>query len=72
MIVRILNGKQDSDKFLDCRNSCLRKVKEGEFSLLFEYEKGKTDEVMLNPGDEIYYMNDSGKTIHIDRRLFNA
>ena len=71
MIVRILNQKADSDKFLDCRNTCLRKTKDGGFSLLFEYEKDKTDEIILNSGDEIYYMNDNGKTVHVDRRLFN-
>jgi len=74
MIVRIINQKHDndSDRFYDCRNSCLRKQKIGdveEFSLIFEFEPDGSIEVVLRPGDEIYYMNDVGKTVHADCRM---
>jgi len=74
MIVRILNKKMDADKLFDCRNSCLRKQKIGkveEYSLIFEFTDEKAIEVVLNPGDEIYYMNDGGKTVHADYVMLN-
>ena len=69
MIVRILNKKTDRDGFYDCRNSYLQKQKMGdveEYSLTFEFIDGTTIEVVLSSGDEIYYMNDGGKTVHAD------
>jgi len=75
MIVRILNNQQDTDKFYDCRNSCIRKanqeVEPGEFWITFEFTPDGTIEVILAPGDEIYYMNDAGNTIHADHRMCN-
>ena len=83
MIVRILNRKTDRDKFFDCRNSCLRKVKRiadvtnkitedtEELSLILEFKSDSVIEVVLDAGDEIYYMNNNGKTVHADYRLLN-
>ncbi len=71
MIVRILNKDENYDKFYDCRNSCLRKVKFAEKTedvLLVEVTAGDVSEVILNAGDKVFYMNNSGQTIHIDRR----
>ena len=68
MIVRILNKKQDCDKFYDCRNSCLRKQvgSEGEEHCLILESGSDSIEVVLTSRDEVYYMNDSGKTVHAD------
>ena len=81
MIVRILNRKTDRDKFFDCRNSCFRKVKRiasvdnkittEEPSLILEFVNEKAIEVVLDSGDEVYYMNNNGKTIHADYRMLN-
>ena len=74
MIVRILNKKTDTDKLFDCRNSCLRKQKiekTEEYSLIFEFVDEKSIEVILSSGDEIYYMNDNGKTVHADYVMLN-
>jgi len=72
MIVRILNKKEDTDKFFDCRNSCLCKGqphKPEEWSLIFEFTGDHSIELVLGEGDEIYYMNDNGKTVHADYRM---
>jgi len=76
MIVRILNDKEDTDRFYDCRNSCVHKTNrvggdEDEFSLIFEFTVGDSIEVVLGKGDKIYYMNDSGKTVHADCKARN-
>ncbi len=71
MIIRVLNRKTDTDKFFDCRNSCILKTKHQnpeELSLILEFVSGGDIELVLGVGDEIYYMNDSGKTIHADYR----
>lgn len=77
MIVRILNDKEGTDRFYDCRNSCLR-TREGEQpplreekTLIFEFAFAldASIEVVLRPNDDVYYMNDNGKTVHIDRRM---
>lgn len=72
MIVRILNRKADTDKFFDCRNSCLRKGQTNqpeEVSLIFEFTGDSAVEQVLGKGDEIFYMNDNGKTVHADYRM---
>lgn len=75
MIVRVLNKKRDRDSLYDCRNSCLRKtdLPKGvkEYTLIFEFVSEKSIEVVLAPGDEIYYMNDNGKTVHADYVMLN-
>lgn len=72
MIVRILNNKKSSDKFFDCRNTCVLDSVGGrdETALIIEFRLGGNIEVILNSGDEIYYMNDAGKTVHVDRRMY--
>lgn len=72
MIVRILNNKEGSDKFFDCRNTCVQEnvIGPNETSLIIEFRSDDNIEVILNPGDEIYYMNDVGKTVHVDRRVY--
>jgi len=71
MIVRILNKKLDVDKFYDCRNSCIEANQErpGEFLIAFEFTPNGTIQVVLAPGDEIYYMNNAGDTVHSDLRM---
>ena len=72
MIVRILNRKTETDKFFDCRNSCLCKCqtnKPEEWSLILEFTGDHSIEQVLGKGDEIYYMNDNGKTVHADYRM---
>lgn len=75
MIVRILNGKEGRDKFYDCRHSCMLETAlskdKKEVSITFEFVSGSSMEVVLNSGDEVYYMNDSGKTVHVDRRMYS-
>ena len=68
MIVRILNKKTDTDKLFDCRNSCLQKQvgPEGEEYCLIVESGSNSIEIVLASRDEIYYMNDSGKTVHAD------
>ncbi len=70
MIVRVLNKKRDRDSLYDCQNSCLRKtdLPEGvkEYSLILEFIPEGQIEVILVSGDEVYYMNDSGNTVHAD------
>jgi len=44
---------------------------EDEFSLIFEFTVGDSIEVVLGKGDKIYYMNDSGKTVHADCKARN-
>lgn len=70
MIVRILNDKQVTDKFYDCRNSCIKESeqKSEEFLLILEFTTGETIEVLLGSGDKVYYMNNDGNTIHADCR----
>lgn len=72
MIVRILNKEKDSDKFYDCRNTCVRGGvgKEGkETHLDIEFTSGQSIEIILAHGDAIYYMNEVGKTIHSDCKM---
>ena len=75
MIVRVLNTKQDTDRFYDCRNSGIRKSnrerkEDGEeFLMDFEFEDRASLTVVLVAGDAIYYMNDTGATVHADRRM---
>jgi len=76
MIVRILNDKQSTDKLFDCRNSCIRKpchehkeTEASEFVLDLEFESSEPITVVLASGDAVYYMNDAGNTIHVDRRM---
>ena len=74
MLVRILNSEQDTDRFFDCRNSCIRKSdredrKDWEFLLDLEFEDRASLTIVLAAGDAIYYMNDSGATVHADRRM---
>ena len=70
MIVRILNERLDMDRFFDCRDTCIGKMdKEGEFFIMFEFDSGESIEIALTAGDAIYYMNDSGSTVHSDCRM---
>lgn len=77
MIVRILNQPADRDSFYDCRNCCLKKLeRDGRLSptehvLILEFLSDEPIEVILDGGDEIYYMNDSGKTVHANYRMVN-
>lgn len=74
MIVRIINEKRKSDKLIDCRNTCVMDSvgKEKDTVLIIGYmPAGEGIEIVLSPGDEIYYMNDTGKTVHVDRRMYN-
>lgn len=75
MIVRIVNKKRDRDSLFDCRNSCLRKtdLPEGvkEYSLILEFVPEGNIEVVLTSGDEVYYMNNSGSTVHADYVMRN-
>lgn len=70
MIVRILNQKTNSDRFFDCRSSCLNTTSEKP-TLILEFAIEKPIEVMLSSRDEIYYMNNSGKTVHADYIMLN-
>lgn len=72
MIVRVMNDKENTDKFFDCRNTCVLKNigSRDETSLIIEFRSGDNMEVILGSGDEIYYMNDVGKTVHVDRRMY--
>jgi len=74
MIIRVLNDKQEKDKFYDCRNSCIRKStptdrEEEEVLLDLEFNTSEPITVVLAPGDAIYYMNNAGATVHADRRM---
>lgn len=69
MIVRILNEKLDFDGFYDCEYANIYPNDTGEFFLSCG-NQGRTDRTRgLQPGDEIYYMNNFGKTIHSDCRM---
>lgn len=72
MIVRIINDREGSDKFYDCRNTCVLRSVGGrdETVLIIEFRSDRSIKVVLNLGDEIYYMNDIGKTVHVDRRVY--
>lgn len=75
MIVRIVNKKEDYDKFYDCQTSAvirdnLENGKLKGFLLILEFGKGQGDiTIGLSENDSIYYMNDSGKTIAVDNRM---
>lgn len=75
MIVRVLNQQHDKDKFFDCRNSCLQRgvntsgTPPGETILTLEFTLGPSSILVLEFGDEVYYMNDAGKTVHSDCRM---
>lgn len=74
MIVRILNRCKDYDKWLDCKTTCLvvdkdPEKKKLEFDLIVEFADGRDITLVLDKGDEIYYMNNEGKTINRDMRM---
>lgn len=79
MIVRVLNRKRDSDKLFDCvRSEVVEEkldVEEGQPNsqhiLIVEFEDGGDCTFVLNKGDEIYYMNNAGRTIQRDLRFRN-
>lgn len=70
MLVRILNYGMDYDKWFDCRTASvvLTENKKKEFCLIMEFVNGTDATIVLDKGDEIYYMNNEGKTIHKDYR----
>jgi len=75
MIVRIRNKDKDSDRFFDCVRSCVipntddQGVRLKDFLLIVDFGKVNQDiTFVLDKGDEIYYMNDTGKTIATDMR----
>lgn len=80
MIVRLLNEKRNSDKFFDCVRSDVfeetldpgneQPIKR--FYLVTEFEYGGDCTFELSAGDEIYYMNNAGKTIARDLRFKNT
>jgi len=70
MIVRILNKKENYDKFWDCFSACITTIASpDEFGLYIETREAGSITIVLTKGDEIYYMNNEGRTINTDHRM---
>lgn len=79
MLVRICNTKLSSDSVIDCIAAAMRPywncddenkpVKTDMYEMIFTFKDVPSWTFGLSDGDEIYYMNDDGKTIVIDRRM---
>jgi len=74
MIVRIINNKADSDKFWECFSASIVKTGEAanepvEYSLYIESQQLGSVTIQLSQGDQVYYMNNEGKTINSDMRM---
>ena len=73
MLIRIINTKENSDEMFDCVSSNVREEKDEkgkvvQFNMILIYSNGTDRTRRMNKGDQIYYMNDVGKTIVIDKR----
>ena len=81
MMVRIINKARNSDKFFDCISSEIFPMEhlpgmeqpKGRFEIILCFASPKGDRTFeLSENDEIFYLNDSGKTVAIDRRMYRV
>lgn len=72
MVVRVINAEEDFDGFYDCECANVYSDNMGGFFLSCGRSGKKDWTRKLRSGDEIYYMNDSGKTIHSDCRMLKS
>lgn len=74
MIVKIRNESHDNVRLTDCVSACVVPDNDGPggkecFIIIYDFSNGKDATYPLSPGDKIYFMNDSGRTIDKDFRM---